>query len=100
MVCRLGQLASPDVCGPGEIDAQTASVIAKRVGAALTLLDKASQASGAARQKLLGKVARQLDALGRRVSRAQLKETIPGDCASTLESLIASAQALVGSLAS
>ena len=100
VVCRLGQLASPDVCGPGEIDAQTASVIAKRVGSALTLLDKASQASGAARQKLLGKVARQLDALGRRVSRAQLKETIPGDCASTLESLIASAQALVGSLAS
>jgi hypothetical protein len=60
-------------------------VIAKRVGSALTLLDKASQVSGGTRQKLLGKVARQLAALGRRVSRPEARETIPGDCASTLE---------------
>jgi subtilisin family serine protease len=99
VACRLGQLASPEVCGAGDIDARTASVIAKRVGSALTLLDKASQASGTARQKLLHKVVRQLDALGRRVSRAQAQETIPGDCASTLERLIESAQALVGPLA-
>jgi subtilisin family serine protease len=99
LACRLGQLASADVCGPGEIDARTASVITKRVGSALTLLDKAAQASGAARQKLLRKVARQLDALGRRVSRAGARETIPGDCASTLERLIEAAQALVGTLA-
>jgi hypothetical protein len=98
VACRLGQLASPDACGPGEVDARTASVIARRVGSALTLLDKASQATGTARQKLLGKLARQLDALRRRLSRAEARETIPGDCASTLERLIESAQALVGTL--
>jgi subtilisin family serine protease len=99
VACRLGQLASPDVCGPGEVDARTQAVIAKRVASALTLLDKASQASGDARKKLLGKVARQLTALGRRVSRAKAPETIPGACASTLEGLIESTQALVGILA-
>src|SRR4029450_716763 len=31
VACRLGQLASPDVCGPGEIDARTEAVIAQRV---------------------------------------------------------------------
>src|SRR4029450_6509486 len=66
--CRLGQLASPDVCGPGEIDARTEAVIAKRVASALAVLDKASQASGGARTKLLGQVARQVDApRGRRL---------------------------------
>ena len=80
VACRLGQLASPDVCGPGEIDARTEAVIAKRVASALTLLDKASQVSGDARKTLLGKVARQLGALRRRVSRAEARETIPGDC--------------------
>jgi subtilisin family serine protease len=99
VACRLGQLTSHDVCGPGEIDARTEAVIAKRVGSALTLLDKASQVSGGAREKLLGKVARQLDALRRRVSRAEARETIPGACASTLEGLIESAQALVRTLA-
>jgi hypothetical protein len=39
-------------------------VIAKRVGSALALLDEASPASGAARQKLLAKVARQLTPCG------------------------------------
>jgi len=99
VVCRLGQLASPDVCGPGEIDARTQAVIAKRVGSALTLLDKAAQASGSTREKLLGKVNRQLDALGRRVSRAETRKAIPGDCASTLGGLIESVQGLVGALA-
>ncbi len=47
----------------------------------------------------LGKVARQLDALRRRVSRVEARETIPGDCASTLEGVIESAQALIRSLA-
>jgi len=68
------------VCWPEQVDAWTEAVIAKRVGSALTLLDKASQVSGGARKKLLGKVARQLAALGRRVSRAEARETIPGDC--------------------
>ena len=99
VACRLGQLASPDVCGPGEIDARTETVIANRVGSALTLLDKASQVSGDARKKVLGKVARQLGALRRRVSRAEAREKIPGDCASTLEDLVDAAQAQVGTLA-
>jgi hypothetical protein len=75
---RLGQLASRGVCEPGQVDARTEAVIAKRVGSALTLLDTASQVSGGARKKLLGNVAQQLDALLRRVSRAEARETIPG----------------------
>src|SRR5262245_45400570 len=94
LACRLGQLAAPDVCGPGEIDARTAAVIATRVGKALELLDKASQATGSARKTLLGKVARQLAALERRVSRADARATTPAGCASTLADLIAAAQAL------
>jgi len=99
VACRLGQLASPDVCGPGQIDVRTEAVIANRVSSALKLLDKASQASGGARKKLLGNVGRQLDALRRRVSRAQGRERIPGACATTLENRIESAQALVRILA-
>jgi hypothetical protein len=99
VTCRLGQLASPDVCGPGQIDVRTEAVIANRVSSALKLLDKASQTSGGARKKLLGNVGRQLDALRRRVSRAQARERIPGECATTLENRIESAQALVRILA-
>jgi len=87
------------VCGPGQIDVRTEAVIANRVSSALTLLDKASQTSGGARKKLLGNVGRQLDALRRRVSRAQTRERIPGECATTLENRIESAQALVRILA-
>jgi hypothetical protein len=87
------------VCGPGEVDARTEAVIAKRVGKALELLERASQATGSARKALLGKVVHQLGALRRRVWRAEARETIPGDCASTLEGLIASAQGASGALA-
>jgi hypothetical protein len=73
-------------------------VIARRVGKALELLEKASQATDSARTTLLGKVARQLAALERRVSRAEERATIPADCASTLADLIASGQALARAL--
>jgi hypothetical protein len=99
VACRLGQLATPDVCAPGEVDARTGTVIAKRVAKALDLLESASQASGSARKNLLSKVVRQLGAVRRRVSRAEARETIPADCASTLEELIASAQELARALA-
>jgi Dictyostelium (slime mold) repeat len=94
LTCRLGQVASPGVCDPGQIDARTNALIAKRVGTALRLLDKASQVSGGARQKLLGKVVRQLAALRRRVSRAEAREVMPENCADTLAGLIDAAQAL------
>ena len=84
---RYGSLLTPE------------AVIAKRVGSALTLLDTASQVSGGARKKLLGNVAQQLDALLRRVSRAQGPGDDSGHCASTLEGLIESAQALARTLA-
>ncbi len=99
LACGLGQLAAADVCGPGEIDTRTAAVIAKRVGKALELLEKASQATGKARKTLLGKVVRQLGALRRRISRAEGREAIPADCASTLDDLIGPAQALARTLA-
>jgi len=93
--CRLGQVASPDVCGSGEIDARIEAVIAKRVGSASSLLAKLSQATAGARRRLLGKVSRQLAAVERRVARAESREKVQADCAATLEGLIDSAQALV-----
>ncbi len=99
LACQLGQLAAPDVCGPGEIDARTEAVIAKRVARALERLEKAAGATGKGRKTLLGKVARQLGALRRRVSRAEGREAIPGDCASTLQGLIESVQAVARTLA-
>lgn len=62
LACRLGQLAAPDVCGPGEVDARTGAVIAKRVAKALELLAKTSQTTGD-RNALLRKLGRQLGAL-------------------------------------
>jgi subtilisin family serine protease len=98
LACRLGQLAAPDVCGPGEVDARTGAVIAKRVAKALELLAKTSQTTGD-RNALPGKFGRQLGALRRRVARAEAREEIPGGCASTLEDLIDAAQALARALA-
>jgi hypothetical protein len=73
-------------------------VIAKRVGSALTLLDKASQVSGGTRQKLLGKVALQLYTLRPRVTGRG-----PGDDSGRLRidtgGLIESAQALARTVA-
>jgi hypothetical protein len=99
LACRLDQLAAPDVCGPGEIDARTEAVIVKRTGKALELLEKASQVEGNGRKALLGKVVRQLAALRRRVSRAEAREAIPVECASELKRLVESAQALARALA-
>jgi hypothetical protein len=97
--CRLEQLASPDTCSPGDIDARTEAAIAKRVGSALKLLDKASQASGGARRKLLGRIARQLGSVRRRVSRVAAGGTLPAGCAATLDGLAGSAQDTVRVLA-
>src|SRR5262249_1611081 len=57
--CLFTQLGAPDVCGPGEIDAKTGSLIANRVASAQALLAKATQASKpAARAAALRKIAR------------------------------------------
>lgn len=98
LACRIGQLAAPDVCAPGEIDARTGAVLARRVARVIGLLERTSQ-TGAGRQGLLGKVGRQLGALRRRVARAEARELIPGGCASTLADLIETAQALARVLA-
>src|SRR5262245_36866424 len=97
--CRLGRLASPDACAAGQIDARTEAGIVKRVAAAVKALAKVSQVSGGARRKLLGRVARQLGALRRRVSRAEARNVLAEACASTLDGLIDSAQVQVRLLA-
>jgi subtilisin family serine protease len=95
LACRLGQLAAPDVCAPGEVDARTRTAITKRVGGALSLLEKASDAAEKRRRSLLAKVTRKLAALQRRVTRAAGRDAIPEECASSLAELIAAAQVLV-----
>ncbi len=95
LACRLGQLAAPDVCAPGEVDARTRTAITKRVGGALALLEKAAGAAEKRRRSLLAKVMRKLAALQRRVIRAAGRDVIPEECAASLAELIAAAQALV-----
>ena len=99
LACLLGRLGASDVCGAGEIDERTASVIANRVASAEALLVKAAQLSRpAARAGALRKIARRLGAILRRLGRDSSVVSTP--CAETLERLIGDGQALALELAS
>src|SRR5262245_15126994 len=98
LACLLTQLGAPDVCGPGEIDAKTGSLIANRVASAQALLAKATQASKpAARAAASRKIARKLGAVLRRLDRSG---SAPPVCAQRLERLVGDVQALALALAS
>src|SRR5262249_4303800 len=98
LACLLTQLGAPDVCGPGEIDAKTGSLIATRVDSAQALLAKATQASKpAARAATLRKIARKLGAGLRRLDRSDARAPV---CAERLERLVGDVQALALELAS
>ena len=98
LACLLTQLGAPDVCGPGEIDAKTGSLIANRVASAQALLAKATQASKpAARAAALRKIARKLGAVLRRLDRSGAVSPV---CAERLERLVGDVQALALELAS
>jgi subtilisin family serine protease len=99
LACLLGRLGASDVCGAGEIDERTASLIANRVASAEALLVKAEQVSRrAARAGALRKIARRLGAILRRLGRDSSVVSTP--CAETLERLIGDGQALALELAS
>jgi hypothetical protein len=99
LACRLGQLGAADVCRPGEIDAETGSVIAKRVASTEALLVKATQASRpAARAAALRKIARKLEGILRRLGRDTGAVSAP--CAQNLERLVGDAQSLAVDLTS
>ena len=99
LACLLGRLGASDVCGAGETDARTASLIANRVASAEALLVKAEQASRpAARAVALRKIARRLGAILRRLGRDSSVVSTP--CAETLERLVGDGQALALELAS
>jgi hypothetical protein len=99
LACRLGQLGAADVCRPGEIDAETGSVIAKRVASTEALLVKATQASRpAARTAALRKIARKLEGILRRLGRDTGAVSAP--CAQNLERLVGDAQSLAVDLTS
>ena len=94
-----GRLGASDVCGPGEIDARTSSLIANRVASAEALLVKANQASRpAARAAALRKIARKLGAILRRLGKDSGAVSAP--CAENIERLVGDAQALALELAS
>jgi subtilisin family serine protease len=99
LACLLGLLGASDVCGPGEIDAKTSSLIAKRVASAEALLVRANQASRpAARAAALRKIARKLGAIVRRLSKDSGAVSAP--CAEKVERLVDDAQTLAVELAS
>jgi hypothetical protein len=99
LACRLRQLAAADVCRPGEIDAETSALIAKRVASAEALRVKATQASNpAARAAALRKIARKLEAILRRLGKDSRAVSAP--CAENLERLVGDAQTLALELAS
>jgi hypothetical protein len=99
LACLLGQLGAADVCGPGEIDAETSSLIAKRVARAEALLVKATQASRpAARASALRKIARNFGAILRQLGKDSGAVAAP--CAENLERLVGDAQNLAVELAS
>ena len=99
LACLLGRLGASDVCGAGEIDEKTASLIANRVASAEALLVKAEQVSRpAARAVALRTVARRLGGILRRLGRDSSVVSTP--CAETLERLIGDGQALALELAS
>jgi hypothetical protein len=95
----LRQLGAADVCRPGEIDAKTSALIAKRVANAEALLVKATQASRpAARTSALRKIARNLGAILRRLGKDSAAVSAP--CAENLERLVGDEQNLALELAS
>ena len=97
--CLLGRLGAADVCRPGELDAETGSLIAKRVANMKELLVKATNASRpAARAAALRKIARKLDGILRRLDRSSGAVSAP--CAQNLERLVGEAQSLSVELAS
>jgi subtilisin family serine protease len=99
LACLLGRLGASDVCGTGEIDEKTASLIANRVASAEALLVKAEQVSRpAARAVALRTIARRLGGILRRLGRDSSVVSTP--CAETLERLIGDGQALALELAS
>jgi hypothetical protein len=97
--CLLGRLGAADVCRPGDVDAETGSLIAKRVANMQELLVKATHASRpAARAAALRKIARKLDGILRRLDRSSGAVSAP--CAQNLERLVGEAQSLSVELAS
>jgi hypothetical protein len=93
LACLLRRLGAADVCGPGEIDAETSSLIAERVASAEASLVKATQASRrAARARALRKVARKVTAVIRRLGKRFSAVSVP--CRETLERLVGEVQAL------
>jgi hypothetical protein len=99
LACLLGRLGASNVCGPGEIDARTSSLIANRVASAEALLIKANQASRpAARAAALRKIDRKLGAILRRLGKDSGAVSAP--CAENIERLVGDAQALAVNLAS
>ena len=99
LACLLGRLGAADVCGPGEIDQKTSSLIAERVSSAKASLVKAGQASRpAARARALRKIARKLESILRRLGRDSA--AVSPLCAETLKRLVGDGQALALKLAS
>jgi hypothetical protein len=99
LACLLRRLGASDVCGAGEIDERTASLISNRVASAEALLVKAEQVSRpAARAGALRKIVRRLGAILRRLGRDSSAVSTP--CAETLERLIGDGQALALQLVS
>ena len=99
LACRLQRLGAADVCGPGEIDAETSALIAKRVASAEALLVKATQASKpAARAAALRKIDRKLGAILRRLGRNSGAVSAP--CAEHVQRLVGDVQNLALELAS
>src|SRR5262245_25589746 len=99
LACLLRQLGASDVCGPGEMDARTSSLIANRVASAEGLLIKANQATRpAARAAALRKIPRKLGAILRRLGKDSGAVSAP--CAENVGRLVGDVQALALELAS
>ena len=99
LACLLRRLGAADVCGRGEIDAETSSLIAEHVASAEASLIKATQVvRPAARARALRKVARKVTAILRRLGKRSSAVSVP--CRETLERLVGEVQGLALGLAS
>jgi subtilisin family serine protease len=97
--CRLGQLGAPDVCAPGELDARTQELIAKRVEKVSSLIEVALGAPRPARRAAaFERIARQLAGLRARLARAVAKGSVAPACAATIERLVDDARELASLL--
>lgn len=96
-VCELGKLLEPGLCGADPIDAKLQRAIEVKTTKARNLIGKAEN-NARVGAKLLGRAAKNLTSLFKRIGKSANRGKITPACRATLEQLVTARQALVGAL--